>query len=78
MIRNNDKIKLEIKKKLNKKADELIDGLDHLADEEFTINTIEEIMGKFEKESKDIMITSVNEAIASFDERRVIKKKNNK
>ena len=78
MIKNKEKIKHEIKKKLDKKAHELIHGLDDLADEEFTIDAIEEIMCKFERESKEIMIATVNEAIASFDERRIIKKKNNK
>ena len=77
MIRNKEELKREIKLKLEKKADELVESMD-CDDEQFTIDAIESIMTKFNLESKQIAIDTVNDAIASFDERNIISKKNRK
>ena len=79
MIRNKDELKEKIKKELDKKAEEFVDNLaDTSETEEFTIDTIEEIMTRFNSESKQIIIETVNEAISSFDEKEIINKKNKK
>ena len=75
MLKNKEELKQSLKKKLDKKADEFIDNLDI---EEFTIDTIEGIMTRFNLESNQIVIDTVNEAIASFDEKKIINKKNKK
>ena len=77
MIRNKEELKREIKLKLEKKAYELVESMD-CDDEQFTIDAIESIMTKFNLESKQIAIDTVNDAIASFDERNIISKKNRK
>ena len=78
MIKNNDELKRKLKEKLDKKAEEFIDGLNITNDEDFTIDTIEYIMTRFNEETNQIVIDSVNEAIASFDEKKIIDKKNKK
>ena len=70
-------MKNQVKLKLDRKAEELIDSMD-CSDEEFTIDTIEDIMTRFNAESKQIVIDTINEAIASFDEKKIITKKNKK
>ena len=77
MIKNKEELKKKVKENLDRKADELIESMD-CEDEEFTIDTIEDIMTRFNKDSKQIVIESINEAIASFDESRIIDKKNRK
>ena len=77
MIKNRKELKQEIKKRLDQKADELIDNLDLTSNtEDFTIDTIEDIMTRFNTESKQIALDTVNEVIASFDENKIIGKKN--
>jgi hypothetical protein len=77
MLKNKEELRAKIKENLDKKADAFIDNLDSTSDtDEFTIDTIEDIMTRFNKESQDIVIASVNEAIASFDESKIITKKN--
>ena len=79
MIRNGEELKKRVKEKLDKRADEFIDNLTITSEtEEFTIDTIEDIMTRFNKEANQIIIDSVNEAIASFDEKNIIAKKNKK
>ena len=75
MIKNSTELKICLKAKLDKKADELIDSM-NCDDEEFTIDTIEDIMTRFNVDTKQIVVDTVNEAIASFDERKIIVKKN--
>ena len=75
MLKNNDELKQKLREELSKRADEFIDDLDT---EEFTIDTIEDIMTRFSAESKEIMIDTVNDSIASFDEKEIINKKNEK
>jgi hypothetical protein len=75
MKKNKEELKNEIKLKLEKKAEELIESMD-CSDEKFTIDTIESIMTRFNIESKQIAIDAVNEVIVSFDERSIIAKKN--
>ena len=75
MIKNKTELKRKIKEELNQRADELIESLDG-GEEEFTIDTIEDIMTRFNAESKQIAIDTVNEVIASFDEDKIINKKN--
>ena len=70
-------LKNKIKEKLDKKAEELIEAMD-CSDEEFNIDTIEDIMTRFNDESKEIVIETINEAVASFDEKEIINKKNKK
>lgn len=76
MIKNKDDLKEKIKNKLNRKAEEFVDKLVSASDtDEFTIDTIEEIMTRFNSESKQIIIETVNGTISSFDEREIINKK---
>jgi len=77
MIKNKAELKRRIKEKLENKATEFIDELD-LSEEEFTIDTIEDIMMRFNDETNQIMIETVNETIASFDETNIISKKKKK
>ena len=77
MLKNKEELKIKVKEKLNKKAEELIDSMD-CENEDFTIDTIEDIMTRFNTESKQIVIDTVNEAIASFNEKKIIDKKNKK
>lgn len=79
MIKNNDKLKEQVKEKLDRKAEEFIDDLNISSEtEDFTIDTIEDIMTRFNKEANQIVIDAVNEAIASFDEKKIIAKKKKK
>lgn len=79
MIKNKEELKEKIKKELNKKAEEFVDNIMLSSDtDEFTIDTIEEIMTKFNSDSKQITIDTVNEALSSFDEKEIISKKNKK
>ena len=79
MIKNSKELKEKIRKKLDEKAKELIDNLDKVSDtDEFTIDTIEDIMTRFNVESKQITLETINEAINSFDEKKIIDKKNEK
>ena len=75
MLKNKEDLKQKLREKLNKKAEEFIEDLDI---EEFTIDTIEDIMSRFNTESKQIVIDTVNDSIASFDEKKIIDKKNKK
>ena len=75
MLKNKEELKKKVKEKLDKKADELIESMD-CSDEEFTIDTIEDIMTRFNLDSRQIVVDTVNEAIASFDEKKIIDKKN--
>ena len=77
MLKNKEKLKIKVKEKLDLKAEELIDSMD-CPDEEFTIDTIEDIMTRFNLETNQIVIDAVNEAIALFDEKKIITKKNKK
>jgi hypothetical protein len=77
MIKNKAELKNRISEKLERKATDFIEDLD-LPDEEFTIETIEDIMMNFSKETNQIMIEAVNEALASFDESNIIAKKKKK
>jgi hypothetical protein len=79
MIKNQKELRDTVKERLCKKADELIDGLiESSSGEEFTIDTIEDLMTRFNLDSKEITLETINEVIASFDERKIIKKKNKK
>jgi predicted house-cleaning noncanonical NTP pyrophosphatase (MazG superfamily) len=75
MIRNKEDLKKQVKEKLDKRADELIDSMD-CNEEDFTIDTIEDIMTRFNADSKQIVVETINESIASFDEKKIINKKN--
>lgn len=75
MIKNKEELKKEIKEKLEKKAESLVESMD-CSDEEFTIENIENIMSRFNLETRQIAIDTINEAIASFDESKIIDKKN--
>ena len=77
MIKNKSELRRKIKEKLENKATEFIDDLD-LPDEEFTIDVIEDIMMRFNEETNQIIIETVNETIASFDETNIISKKKKK
>lgn len=77
MIRNKAELKSKITEKMENKATEFIENLD-LADEDFTIDTIEDIMMRFNEETNQITIETVNETIASFDESKIIAKKKKK
>ena len=77
MIKNIDKLKKRVKENLEKRANDFIENLGITSKtENFTIDTIEDIMTKFNKEANEISIDAVNKAIASFDERKIIEKKN--
>ena len=77
MIRNSEDLKAKIRQRLDEKANELIENLDLSSEsDEFTIDTIEDLMTRFNAESKQITLETINEAISSFDESRIIKKKN--
>ncbi|MDD4187409.1 MAG: hypothetical protein PHX04_01365 [Bacilli bacterium] len=78
MIKNKESLKKQIKEKLDIKADELIESMDCCDGEEFIIDSIEDIMTRFNVDSKQIVIDTVNEAISSFDENKIINKKNKK
>jgi len=78
MIKNKEELKSKIKEELDKKSEEMINSLDNSEDEDFTIDTIEDVMTRFHIESKQIVIDTINEAIASFDEKEIISKKNKK
>ena len=52
----------------------MINSLDS-RDEEFSIDTIEDIITRFNTESKQIVVETINEAIAPFDEKEIITKK---
>lgn len=79
MIKNKEDLKEKIREQLNKKAEDFVDNIVKTSDtEEFTIDTIEELMTKFNLESKEIVIDTVNKAIDSFDEKEIINKKNKK
>ncbi|MCL2522766.1 MAG: hypothetical protein FWE36_07920 [Erysipelotrichales bacterium] len=78
MIKNTEELKRKIKEKLNQKADAFIDSLEKQSDtEDFTIDTIEDIMTRFNEDSHKMVIDTVNEVIASFDEKKIIAKKKN-
>ena len=77
MIKNKAELKIKINEKLEEKASDFIDNLD-LSDEEFTIETIEDIMMRFSKETNQIMIEAVNETLSLFDESKIIAKKKKK
>ena len=77
VIKNKNELKIKVKEKLDKKANELIDSID-CSDEDFNIDTIEDIMTRFNVDSKQIVLDTINEAIASFDEKKIIDKKNRK
>jgi len=68
VIQNKEDIKIVVKEKLTKKAEELIDSMD-CTGEEFNIDKIEDIMTWFNSETKQIVIKKVNETIALFDEK---------
>jgi len=74
MIKNREELKEKIKKSLEEKAEKFIEEL-NMSDEEFTIDAIEDIMTRFTEDTNQIMLESVNEAIASFDESQIISKK---
>jgi len=77
MIKNKEELKKKVKEALDKKAEEMVESLD-CGEDDFTIDTIEDIMTRFNNDSKQIVIDTVNEAIASFDEKDIINKKNKK
>jgi len=77
MIKNTEELKAKIRQRLDEKANELIENLGLSSEsDEFTIDTIEDLMTRFNAESKQITLETINEAIASFDESRIITKKN--
>ena len=79
MIKNHKEIQQKIREQLSEKANKLIENLNDSSDsEEFTIDTIEDLMTRFNRESNEIVLDTINEAINSFDEKKIIEKKNEK
>ena len=76
MIKNTHELKEQIKARLSRKAEEFVDELSITSTtENFNIDTIEDIMTRFDTEADQIVIDTVNRAISSFDEREIIEKK---
>ena len=79
MIKNSEGLRNKIKENLNQKADAFIDRIIETSDtNDFTIDSIEDLMIRFNSETNEIVLNTVNEAIASFDEKKIISKKNKK
>ena len=76
MLKNSKEVGERIGKKLQEKAKELIRELDETIEiMDFTIDSIEDIMTRFNSETNQILLDTVSQAIESFDEREIINKK---
>jgi len=76
LIRDTNKIKEEMLKKSEKKINQFIDELQEISQgKEFTIDNIELLMTKYNKESKQDLIESIDNIISNFDESKIIEEK---
>lgn len=79
MLKNKEELEEKIEKELQIKAKQLIAELDETSGtSSFTIDTIEDIMTRFNSETNQIVLDTITQAIASFDESEIIKKKKKK
>lgn len=63
-------------KKSEKKINQFIDELQEISQgKEFTIDNIELLMTKYNKESKQDLIESIDNIISNFDESKIIEEK---
>lgn len=76
MIKNVDKIKKKMLKQSKEQIETFVDELQKLSEnKEFTIDNIENLMTKFNRESKNNLIDSVDTSLAKFDESKLIEEK---
>ena len=79
MIKNKEEILKEIRKRLDKVAEDIVNEMDAGSNKErFSIDEIEEIGERAQEEAKKIILEEMNKAVNNIEEREVIelKKKN--
>ena len=79
MIKNKEEILKEIKKKLDKVAEDIVNKMEAGSNKEsFSIDEIEEIGEKAQEEAKKIILEEMNKAVNNIEEKEIIesKKKN--
>ena len=76
MIKDVEKLEKEMLEQAEIRIKKFIKELDELSvGEDFTINNIELLMTKYNKESKDDLIGSVNDLVSKYDETKIIMEK---
>ena len=79
MIKNKEEMLKEIKKKLDKVAEDIVNEMEAGSNKErFSIDEIEEIGERAQEEAKKIILEEMNKAVNNIEEKEVIeaKKKN--
>ena len=79
MIKNKEEILKEIKKRLDKVAEDIVNKMETGSNKEmFSIDEIEEIGERAQEEAKKIILEEMNKAVNNIEEKEIIesKKKN--